>query len=352
MTDPLTHLCGGLLMVGIRGAEPGDAHLEHDLERCRLAGVRSVVLFDRDLASGGAPRSRNIIFPEQVRRLTDRIRAVLGPEARIAVDQEGGRVARLNETNGHDRGPGAAEFAQLDAAAMRSVAAAQAEQLQQAGINWNFAPCVDLRVDGVGSLIEQSGRAFSSHPERVIDCAKIQIEEMNARGIACTLKHFPGHGSAPGDTHHDLLDITDSHRPEELRVFPEFLYRDPSGSTSALMTAHLLHRGVDPQTPVSLSAKWTRAIRGAMGFDGVIITDALDMGAIAKRYTPVQAIIEAASAGADLLLLANNMPDRSAELDPLEAAQALASAVRDGAIEGGEIRIGKSHRRVDRLFQR
>lgn len=153
MDERLVRLCGGLLMVGIRGAEPGEAVLEEGLERCRVAGVRSVVLFDRDLASGGAERSRNIVSPEQLRRLTDRVREVLGPGVRVAVDQEGGRVARLNETNGHERGPSASEFGKLNADGMRAAAAKQAEQLARAGIDWNLAPCVDLEVERVGSLI-------------------------------------------------------------------------------------------------------------------------------------------------------------------------------------------------------
>lgn len=349
MDEKLVRLCGGLLMVGIRGAEPGDRVLEDGLERCRVAGVRSVVLFDRDLASGGAERSRNIVSPEQVRRLTDRVRAVLGPGTRIAVDQEGGRVARLNETNGHERGPGAEEFGRLDERAMRNAAAAQAEQLVRAGIDWNFAPCVDLRVEGVGSLIERSGRAFASDAERVVECAGVVIEEMNRKGIACTLKHFPGHGSASGDTHERLLDVTEAHRSDELRVFPGFLYRDHNGSKYAVMTAHLLHSKVDREWPVSLSAKWTGAIRGAMWFDGVIVTDALDMGAIAKRHEPIEAIVRGAVAGADVLLLANNMPDRSAEVDPVEAAEAIARAVSRGEVPGGVERVLASHQRLDRL---
>ena len=352
MDERLVRLCGGLLMVGIRGAEPGEKVFEEGLERCRLAGVRSVVLFDRDLASGGAARSRNIVSPEQLRRLTDRVREVLGPGARVAIDQEGGRVARLNETNGHERGPSAAEFGRLDDEAMRAVAASQAEQLLKAGIDWNLAPCVDLEVHGVGSLIEQGGRAYASGVERVIECASVVIEEMNRRGIACAVKHFPGHGSAPGDTHDRLLDITEVHRPDELRVFPSLLHRENSAGGFAVMTAHLLHLGIDPDWPVSLSAVWTGVIRGAMGFDGVIVTDALDMGAIARRYEPLEAVLHAANAGADVLLLANNMPDRSADVDPLEAAEVLARAVAADEIDGGRARIWASHERLDRLCRR
>lgn len=349
MDEKLVRLCGGLLMVGIRGAEPGDAVLKEGLERCHAAGVRSVVLFDRDLASGGAERSRNIVSPEQLKRLTDRVREVLGPGVRIAVDQEGGKVARLNETNGHERGPSAQESAGLDGAGMRSAAATQAEQLARAGIDWNLAPCVDLEVQGAGSLIKSSQRAYASDPERVIECAEVVVGEMHRRGIACAVKHFPGHGSAPGDTHERLLDITEIHREEELRVFRRLLMQPDAAKHVAVMTAHLVHRGIDPDLPVSLSKVWTRQLREAMRFDGVIVTDALDMGAIARRYEPLEAVLVAADAGADVLLLANNMPDRAAEVDPVEAAEAIARAVVANEIEGGKARVWASQERVDRL---
>ncbi|MFU8829518.1 MAG: glycoside hydrolase family 3 N-terminal domain-containing protein, partial [Phycisphaerales bacterium] len=111
-------------------------------------------------------------------------------------------------------------------------------------------------------------------------------------------------------------------------------------------------RGVDPDWPVSLSKKWTAVIREEIGFDGAIVTDALDMGAIAKRYEPLEAVLHAANAGADVLLLANNMPDRSAEVDPVEAAETLARAVAAGEIEGGRARVWASHERLDRLCRR
>ncbi|MFI4853930.1 MAG: glycoside hydrolase family 3 N-terminal domain-containing protein [Phycisphaerales bacterium JB065] len=352
MTDSLVRSCGGLLMVGIRGAEPGDAQLERDLERCRLAGVRSIVVFDRDLASGGSPRSRNIVSPEQVRRLTDRVRAVLGEGVRIAVDQEGGRVARLNETNDHERGVSPLDFGALDEQNQARAAMLQAEQLKRAGIDWNLAPGVDLQFPGSGSLIEQHARSYGTDPDTVIRCARVVVDAHRDAGILSCLKHFPGHGSAPGDTHDQLLDITGCHTERELEPFRELLSRRDASASLALMTAHLLHKAIDPDRPVSLSASWTRVIRDRFGFDGVIVTDALDMGAIAKRYPPMEAILAATDAGADLLLLANNMPDRSAELDPLEAARAIARAVHSGSIEGGEARIRKSLERIARFFTR
>jgi len=279
------------------------------------------------------------------------VRAVLGPGVRVAVDQEGGKVARLNETNGHERGISAREFGRLDRSAQEQEAGRQAEQLIRAGIDWNLSPCVDLEVAGSGSLIERAERALTTDPRRT-EPAEVWVDMHGAAGVVCCLKHFPGHGSAAGDSHEKLLDITEVHREEELWPFRKLLARPGAQENLAVMTAHLLHRGVDPDWPVSLSKKWTRMIRGDMGFDGVIVTDALDMGAIAKQYEPLEAVIAAASAGADLVMLANNMPGRSAEVDPVEAAEVIARAVSSGEIEGGPARVWASQERLDRLVRR
>jgi beta-N-acetylhexosaminidase len=349
MADRLRMLCGRMLMVGFRGAEPGDPLLEANLASCREAGVGAVVLFDRDLASGGEPRSRNIVSPEQLIRLTGRIRDMLGPDVWIAVDQEGGRVARLNETNGHDRGESPQRVGEMTATQREAEWDRQAAQLARAGIDWNLAPGVDLHVSGSGSLIERSGRSFGREAEAVGSAGACCVRRFARAGVASCLKHFPGHGSAPGDSHDDLLDITGCHTGDEIAAFRVALSGPDVRDRAALMTAHLLHRGVDPNWPVSLSPTWHRRIREDLHFGGVILTDALDMGAISRRFESREAMIHAVNAGADMLLLANNMPDRRAEIEPADASEHLAKAVRDGAINGGEARIEESLRRIKRF---
>ena len=168
-------------------------------------------------------------------------------------------------------------------------------------------------------------------------------------GVVSCLKHVPGHGSASGDSHEDLPDITECHTGDEIEAFRIALGEPGVRDRVALMTAHLLHRGVDLHWPVSLSPAWHRRIREELNFGGVILTDALDMGAISRRFESREAIIHAINAGADMLLLANNMPDRRAEVDPVDASEQIARAVRDGVIDGGEDRIETSLRRIDRF---
>lgn len=349
MADRLRTLCGSMLMVGIRGSEPGDPLLEANLASCRDAGVGAVVLFDRDLASGGGARSRNIESPEQLIRLTGRIREVLGTTTWIAVDQEGGRVARLNETNGHGRGESPQTLGRMTEVDRDAEWERQATQLRRAGIDWNLAPGVDLCVSGSGSLIEASGRAFGRDAASVGRIGAACVRRFAESGVASCLKHFPGHGSAPGDSHEELPDITDCHTGGEIEAFRTALCEPGVSDRAALMTGHLLHRGVDPRWPVSLSSAWHRRIREELNFGGVILTDALDMGAISRRFERREAIIHAINAGADMLLLANNMPDRGAEVDPVDASEQIAKALREGAIDGGEARIEASLRRIKRF---
>ena len=347
MGDELLADCGRMLMVGFRGARPGDLVLEASLESCRRARVGAVVLFDRDLASGGEARSRNIESPEQLVALTARIREVLGPDVWVAIDQEGGRGARLNETNGHQRGEAPRTVGRMSGPDRGSEWDQQASQLARAGIDWNLAPGVDLDVAGSGSVIETGERSFGRDPRLVGQVAADYIARFAQAGVASCVKHFPGHGSASVDSHDDLPDVTACHLDDEIEAFRGALNDPRVKNRAALMTAHLLHRGVDPHEPASLSREWHRVIREDLGFDGVVLTDALDMGAITRRYPVHDAMERAINAGSDMLLLANNMPDRSAEIDPLDAAEHIAHAVRAGRIDGGRARLRDSVRRIE-----
>ncbi|MEO1511265.1 MAG: glycoside hydrolase family 3 N-terminal domain-containing protein, partial [Planctomycetota bacterium] len=199
---------GERLMLGLRGSEPGDPGLETDLAACASVGVRAVLLFDRDVASG---RARNVIGRDQLRGLTAHIRSRLGADTIIAVDQEGGRVQRLGPDHGFAAHPSAAEFAGMPPRDRVAAADRLAAELADVGINLNLSPCVDI---GDGSpVIGGLGRSFGGDPDAVVECASAVIVAHRGRGIGCALKHFPGHGSAPGDSHKTLPDITRSFDP-------------------------------------------------------------------------------------------------------------------------------------------
>ena len=350
---------GRLLCVGIRGAFPGDDQLENDLEVCAQAGVGGVILFDVDVPTmhrhqqAGLPldqaiaRSpRNIIDPEQTKELIAHIRTRLGRDVWVGIDQEGGRVARLSSRRGFEDFPSAKEFAALDEAGQAAAAARQAVLLRLMGIDLNFAPCVDLALEPTNEIIAGSERAFGSDPQRVIAAAGMVLEAHAVAGVAACLKHFPGHGSSRGDTHQGAVDVTETWQ-REIELAP---YEDLSDRPGlAVMVAHVMHRGLDPDRPASLSpAVINELLRGEIGFDGVVVTDSIDMRAVADRWTPAEAAVAAVNAGADLVVDGFNLAERD-EHPAAELAGALQTALKEGRITGGQGRIKKSCRRIDLL---
>lgn len=351
---------GRLLCIGIRGSEPGEPILESDLEACAAAGVRAVILFDVDVpgmlrlrsegmsAEDAAAQSpRNIRSPEQLRCLTSHIRSRLGDDTLICVDQEGGATSRLGLEQGFKPGVSAIEFAAMSQTEQQANALIQASQLSDAGINFNLAPCVDLAMEPESSIIARLGRSFGDDPEVVTVCARAIIAAHTSRGIGTCLKHFPGHGSARGDTHKRLVDITDTARPDH-ELLP---YRDllATGQDSvAVMVAHVLDRRVDSELPASLSPRFIEgSLRGELGFDGLVATDSIDMAAIEDAWSPGDAAVRAIMAGADLVIDGFNLNPSRMEHPALPLMTSIRNAIEDGSLSAE--RVSKSLSRIDRF---
>lgn len=343
----LATMCGRMLMVGVRGGTMEDPRTREDVAACKQAGVGGVVLFATDLGEGG---DRNIHHPEQVRRLASELRHELGADLIIGIDQEGGRVARLRPERGFEPHVSAASFGRMDTFSQRAQARAQAKQLAGLGIDLNFAPCVDLLVNPDCPVIAGKDRAFSRDPAIAAACARVWIDEHARFGVRSCLKHFPGHGSTTDDTHHGLADISDSwDEPTELTVFEDLL--DHYADRLAVMTGHLFHRAIDPNLPASLSRAHTGGLlRARLGFEGVVVTDSLDMGAVTERFSPADAMTLALDAGADMLLDGANMPGRIRPQAALPMARTLVELVETGRIKGGGERIERSVERIARVF--
>ena len=343
--DDLRTLIGKTIVVGVRGADPDSPELIEELAICAEAHAGGVILFDRDLATRG---DRNIRCPKQVKELSACLRERLGDELLIMIDQEGGAVARLGADRSFDPGVSAAEFALLDEAEQRRCAAAQASQLSALGINVNLAPTVDLSIEGSSTVIAGLGRSFGPDPTEVLRCASVWIEEHQRAGVAVCLKHFPGHGSASGDTHESLVDITDRASADaEIAPFQALCHE----RGVMVMTGHLLDQTVDPELPASLSAAHTEgSLRHGLGFNGVVVTDSIDMGAISARWSPGAAAALAIGAGADLVIDGVNARGPVRTNPALEIADAIARAIREGRIVNGEQRLLASAARVDRLL--
>jgi beta-N-acetylhexosaminidase len=363
MTEPsIERVIGRMLMVGLRGASPFDPDFTHDIGVCRDTGVGGVILFDVDMptystrmAAGDSTvearraSPRNIESPMQALFLTGRIAERLG-HVLIGVDQEGGSVARLAPSRGFDELPSATKFGTLSDRAQAVAAEQLANSIAQAGFNTSFAPCVDLSLNPANTVVVANERCYSPDPDVVARSAMAVCRAFDAAGIAACLKHFPGHGSSSGDSHLGFVDITRSHRAD-LELGP---YRTLIGAGGApvpmVMTGHLFHADIDASHPASLSREHTTLLlRRRLGFEGVIVTDSLDMGAIAQRYGPDEACVLAVNAGADLLLDANNAPGPARACPAPAMHEAILRALRDGRILGGEERIRESVRRVARL---
>jgi len=285
----------------------------------------------------------NVQTLPQVRALTDELRAILsGPI--VAIDQEGGRVARIR--NGVQEIPSALAIAAACAGAendefARSAGEQIAFDLRRAGANVDFAPVADLALTRMNTVI--GTRAFGDDPHRVARLAGEFASGLERGGIAATFKHFPGHGSTSVDSHLELPVVEADEatlRSRDLIPFAELL-----PSARAVMTAHIVARAFEAGRPATVSHRiLTELLRGELHFKGVCFTDCLQMNAIAKGIGSERAAVEALIAGADCVLLSHDLDlaartvdgiARAAEngelpLPRLEEAAARVSLLRSG----------------------
>jgi len=328
---------GQMIMVGFRGlAAPAESMI---IRNIREQHVGSVVLFDSDVALNLS--QRNIASPEQVRALVGQLQAAAGIPLLIAIDQEGGKVNRLKEAYGFPPTVPASYYGIMnDLAKTNAHADTTARTLADLGINLNLAPVVDLNINPYNPIIGKLGRSISSDPEIVATHAAAIIEAHHRHNVLCTLKHFPGHGSSLGDTHAGFVDVTETWSTEELAPFQALI---GEGLADAIMTAHIFNAQLDPMLPATLShAIITGILREQMGYSGVIISDDMQMGAIAKHYKFEPAVQAAVLAGVDIIAIANNI--RLARNQAERAIDAIRELVDTGKIS--EARIDESYRRI------
>ena len=277
---------GHLLLLGVRGPEitPDEAEMFRKLQP---AGF---ILF-----------GRNIVSAEQTRRLTDELRKLVLDEPILAIDQEGGRVTRTKDIA--PSLPSANAFAAKNDPLLSARGGVLAgDQLRLLGFNLNFAPVLDLdHHPGLQNSLR--GRCWGRDPQKVIDHAGQWNRWMRKRGILSCAKHFPACGRALSDPHFDL--------PSSDATITELLKEDIIPYTAlmpeldAVMLAHVLFPAIDPEAPSSLSKHMISGfLRGQLGFDKhLVLTDDLDMGAIADRYPDNRDVVAAIEAGNDLALI-------------------------------------------------
>jgi beta-N-acetylhexosaminidase len=350
-TEPMLHSpepsldvkIGQMIMLGFRGATPDGSSAI--LRAIRELHLGSVVLFDYDVALTSPVR--NITSPEQVQTLIAALQAEAEIPLLVAADQEGGRVARFGPRNGFPATFSAQRLGESgDPEATRQQAAAIALTLAAAGVNLNLAPVVDLNINPANPVIGGVERSFSADPAVVAEHAAAFIEAHHSHGILCTAKHFPGHGSSAADTHLGLVDVSTAWSRGELEPYAALIGR---GLCDAVMTAHVFHAGLDPELPATLSpAVIDGILRAELGYDGVVITDDMQMKAIRDYYTFPRAVQLAVKAGVDIIAIANNSVYN--EDAGAVAVQAIRAMLDTGEID--EARIDLTYQRIRRLKQR
>ena len=321
---------GQMLLVGMAGAAPGEGTVERTREAIADGTLGGVLLLRRNLGD-----------PTAIRLLMARLHPRGAPvKPFVAVDQEGGRVQRLREEQGVPSMPSAARLAAMGEGEARAVYDLNARSLAAYGINVNFGPVVDLDREAENPIIGGLERAYGTEPDGVTRLARTFLDAHRKQGIATAIKHFPGHGSSRTDTHEGFTDITTTWDAVELEPFRALL-----GEADMVMSAHLFHErfaGADG-VPASLSPLAIDALlRDEMGYRGVVVTDDLDMGAIAEHYGFEDAVVRAVAAGNDILLFSR--PTRREGFVPDLARRAICDAVADGRLDGR--RIAKSATRV------
>ena len=318
---------GQRLMVGFEGTGLNE-DLKDLINRLKIGGI---ILFAGNLKS-----------PDQIKELCrsiqDYAKICQQPPLFIAVDQEGGQVARLQEPftifpgNPHMKTEeDAVHFAEITAA-----------ELNQVGINMNMAPVMDVSPEGSGSIMAE--RTFGDNPAWVSRLGVKVIEHLQLNNIMAVAKHFPGIGRTTLDSHMDMPVLHD-----DLSIMEDFdLIPFEAGiqnRVSGVMLSHIVYTKLDPQWPASLSPQIANnLLRKQMGFDGLVLTDDLDMGAISKHYDIHTAVHQILAADIDLTLICHKGPTIEIAFEEILKEMTDSSEIKIRGIESVE-RIMKAKKR-------
>ena len=321
--NDLDAACAGLLCVGFEGHEPSPEVLE--LIR---RGVYGVILF-----------GRNVESPRQVAELTAALKRAAGRPLLVSIDQEGGRVARLRARQGFTEVPPMRVIGSTgDESIARAVGAMLGRELRAVGIDQDYAPVVDVDTHPASPVI--GDRSFGGDPGLVSRMGAALMAGLQSEGVAACAKHFPGHGDASQDSHHDLPRL---HHPlarlEAVELAP-FRALARAGVAS-VMTAHVVFEAIDPRLPATMSPGVMRLLREYCGFDGAAISDDLEMKAVSSFFTLEEGVPAAVAAGVDGLLVCHTAETQHRTVDILRTA-----------VERGELtaaRLAEARERIARL---
>ena len=300
----LDEAIGARLAVGIPGADA----MPDVIEALRDTHAQSLVVFDRNFQS-----------PEQFTRLLRRLEEALGRRLLVMVDHEGGRVIRF--ATGVTRFPDAMTVGRTqDAAAVEQQGATEAEELHRLGVHVNLAPCVDVVVEGSDPII--GDRSYGSDSAKVSALAAARIRGLQSHGVAACAKHFPGLGAVPRDPH-KVLPTIHLGWPEMERAHLAPFSAAIEAGVATIMSSHVCYPGLGEPLglPATFSSRLIREVlRDRMRFNGLILTDDLEMGALRAFGTMGEVAVRAIEAGHDALLICSNLAASKEALSGLKAA--------------------------------
>ncbi len=317
--------CAGLFAVGFHGTAPSPEVLE-----VVRRGAYGVVLFGRNVESA-----------EQVAALVAELKRAAGRPLLVSIDQEGGRVARLRAPQGFTELPpmravGAADDEEL----ARAVGALLGRELRAVGIEQDYAPVVDVDTNPANPVI--GDRSLGRDPERVGRLGAAIAQGLQAEGVAACAKHLPGHGDTSEDSHTQLPRL--AHPLSRLEACELVPFRALArAGVASMMTAHVVFEALDARRPATLSRAALGWVRAVARFDGCIISDDLEMKAVAEHFPLEEVVPAAVHAGVDALLVCHHAEVQHRAIDLLRRA------VETGAIS--RERLAEAQRRVAALLR-
>ncbi len=322
----LEQMAGQMIVIGFQGDDADDAPVKKLREEIAAGRLGGVMLLKTNVKNLAAVAEMNSAFRDASPDLPPF----------ITVDQEGGSVERLTKAVGFAEIPNAASIAANNTPEQAvAIYGKMAEGIADLGFSVNFGPVADINLNKNNQIIAKFGRSFSADPAKVAAYDEAFIRAHHAAGLLTALKHFPGHGSSTADSHEGFVDITETWQPSELDPYRALI---AGGEVDMIMIGHLYHADYSDagsQTPSSLSPQWvTGVLREDLGYNGVVISDDLEMGAIREHFTLKETVTKAVRAGMDVLLFSNTAKYRAslgqeildillaeAEADPAFAAR-------------------------------
>ena len=289
---------GQMILIGFNGDNVDSSEFQKVLEQSKNGKITGVILFRKNI------KSKNDLIKMNEELIKN---SPIAPF--ISIDNEGGYVQRYDFIE--HKSP--KDVSKLSAYEAKKEYSLMATLLKELKINLNFAPCVDLEINK-NSIISTKKRSYGDKPEIVTKYSKIFIQEHNKKNIATSIKHFPGHGSVEGDTHLGFVDATKTFKSQELKPYFDLRMLD---KLNMVMVSHIFNSNLDKKYPASLSEKTIKDfLIDEIGFNGVIISDDYDMGAIRKNYSLREIVVNSINSGINILMFSNNIEVNDDDIVP------------------------------------